>query len=191
VIVGAGAATALGACILADPAPTLTSFPTGPPTILAGATPSGPLISVWPDEFVLPIEVVNPSENLQWIGLVYPGSTPPPNLQIDPDGRPVAFSIGPDAGNVALLSAHLNRPPATTGCFTVQVIVAYAFNATQPVPLSVGDAGGITSGGAVATWLFAADGNLEGCAAYDAGSLADGTFPDASPPDAPVDGGSG
>ncbi|MEI7892665.1 MAG: hypothetical protein WCI05_06215 [Myxococcales bacterium] len=164
---GIGAALLLGlSCVIADPPAELPRPPRRRPTIFHGSVvpPLGQVLGQFPTQFVVPVDVGDPSTSFEWnVFLDYdPVSRPAPVLsgfEEDPAGmdagvRVVAFSID---------------VPDPTACHVIEFMVALTFNrASAHTPDSYGADSTI--------WLYNPSGLATECPRYDAGGL-DGAFP--------------
>jgi hypothetical protein len=169
VVLGVGLALVVamgaGSCIVADPAPTLPVVPTEPPNIeLGSVVPVPGIITEWPDlstGFEIPVYVTDSSQTLQWLAYldydpVFPSPTVPPVQVPSADGNAVR-----------VVHAVIGEPIGS-GCHTVEVVIASAFEFATPA----------SPGGAVVTWTYVPSGDPGQCAPY---------LYDAGPPDGGAD----
>jgi hypothetical protein len=160
----------LGACVLADPPATLPLVPTGPPVIQSASvvpSPNTPTLVEWPGggTFVLPVLLPDPTRVVLWKAFINeaPFVSNPGSTYAGMQPQNTANSL-----NITTIDAPVGRPTGP-GCFTVTIVVAYAWASDDP---AAPDA----EGGSFARWYYTPNG---ACLGYDAGALADATFPDA------------
>jgi hypothetical protein len=167
------------ACVLADPPASVPPTPVVPPEIdhELVVPPVTSILAAWPEEFDIPILVLDPTVTVLW----------QPFVDYDPitGGQPdlPVGEIGPgqdvdDAGE-RMLVAHIPPPADLTACHTLEILVALAFDQNHE-PNAVG--------GDSVTWFYSPTGSLDGCPTFEAGA------PDAgedasSPVDASADDG--
>ena len=152
------------ACVLVDPAPSLPVVATEPPAILDGfvTPPEGPVLTAWPSEFVLPVQVLDPSKALVWEAFEDYES-------LDPHLAPVAASMNGqlgDGGAVVTLVIPQIPQPIGPGCHSLKIVVAYEFLDNAPS----------LAGSDVAAWTYAGNAGAGQCLGYDAGALNDASF---------------
>jgi hypothetical protein len=160
------------ACIAAPP-PELPKLPAHRPTIVHGsvAPPPTQILTALPDEFLVPVELVDPSQTFHY------------NVFVDYDlfNNPQAVYQSPEqaadpnaANGIDLVTFSLSSTQSALDpsyCHVIEMVVANKFTSTSPhTPDSVG--------GDSVSWFYSPGGNPAGCPQYDAGSLADGAFPD-------------
>ncbi len=172
-------ALALSACaLIADPGPTAQPVPPQPVAILSSVTPKQGVLTTWPTRFVIPVFEIDPTQQLKWEAFEYFGAVSNGGTQIFAS-EALLSSSSEDGGIVSLITITSLPEPPPTGCPTIEIIV-YPAGSSPTDPLAA----------AVVQWLYAPLG-LAACGGYDAGSLADGSFPDAGEPDvSAADGGS-
>jgi hypothetical protein len=154
-----GAVSALvDACVLADPPPTLPIVAELPPAITDSVVPAEGLLLSWPEKFVIPVSLLDPTRMVNWIAL---------EDGVEVKGGKIAGASASDGGVSTLLISSLPAPVGP-GCHTVRIVVAYDFATNSTVPDS--------QGGDSAEWYYNPNGS---CAGYDAGALNDASFPDA------------
>jgi len=173
-----GSSAALGACVLIDPPNTLPIVNDPAPAILTSSVepPEGVLVK-WPEEFYIPVSVLDPAQSVQWEAfedytslLTISGDLPVPGNGL----------VEPGDGGVQYVRITDLATPLGPGCHRVAVVIAYGFSGpTQATPVS--------PGGAMVQWLYVPSGNPGECAGYDAGWLVDASFP----PDVESDANSG
>jgi len=172
---GLGAIAATVACITAPP-PDLPIVPLHRPTILHDnvTPPTDEVLTVWPQQWLVPVEVDDPSDTFWFDVFVDPDVNP------DPAFGPVQQQPSPtamDGGLTVVRFGPLSQPDPSF-CHRVKFEVAHSFSQTSPpIPDSIG--------GDSVVWFYNPGGGLGGCPEYDAGALQDGAFP---PGDAPIDG---
>lgn len=150
------ALVALSAC-LTDPPPDLP-LQSEPPIIQqASLLPSGGLITSLPSEFVVPIQIADPSAPCQW-SVFDEADEYFPCQQCDTTG----FAAG-----VAQIHFALGADFDPTLCHTIKFTIASSFSPNDPT---------CRSGSDVAIWTYVPP----SCVTYDAGALGDGAFPEAS-----------
>jgi hypothetical protein len=176
----AGAA-ALVACVIADPPADLPPIQHHRPNIVHGATsPSdGRVLSTWPSQFLVPVEIVDPTSCYQWRVFVdFDPITNPLEVLDNPDetdGK-VCPSLATLDGGVDLVDFSLTPPSDTTQCHVVEFEVALSFRGASPhTPDSFGSDS--------VHWFYNPSGDVGACPTYDAGAI-DGAFP--PPPDSGV-----
>jgi hypothetical protein len=172
-VAAAMGAAAVVACITAPP-PVLPTVPPHRPTILHSSVvpPPDQILSVWPAEFDVPVELDDSTQPFQWSVFVdYDPLTAPQPIPLD--NAPVP---PPPDGGPTIVSFHLDEPDPAF-CHRIDFVVASAFTkGSRRTPNDVG--------GDLVSWLYNAGGGPNGCPVYDAGPVQDGAFP----PDAPADG---
>ncbi len=162
------AAFAHGGCVLADPPSTLPAVPPTAPGI-ESQEPGSLVLAAWPTRFAITVNVVDPTVILYWEAFedYTEGATNP----VLPSGRPAEWKPEGDAGQTRTLLISNLDSPVGPGCHTVTIVVANSFTDHVPDP----------PGGVYADWIYSPGGD---CTSYDAGPLADGSFPDSAAGDA-------
>jgi hypothetical protein len=149
------------ACELADPPASVPPTPLAPPEIdhELVVPPVTAILAAWPEEFDVPILVLDPSVTVEWEAFV----------DYDPlsGGQPYVplGEVGPgqdvdDAGERVLV-AHIPPPADLTSCHTLEILVALGFDENH-TPNSVG--------GDSVTWFYSPTGSLDGCPIFEAGA---------------------
>ena len=153
------------ACVLADPPATLPVVADeGPVIITPSTTPAAGLLLIWPpsETFIIPVQLQDPTRAIQWkVFLDYNANNPSQTTYVAP-GTTNADTVITQEGVLELQISDV-FPPLDPGCHTLTVVVAYGWlpgNANVPDP----------PGGSSVQWIYR-------CNLYDAGSLADATFP--------------
>jgi len=162
------AAGALSACNLVDPLPDQRSLPTRAPSIEQDnvfPSPSQPVLQ-WPDQFLVPVRVYNPTVPFEWrVFIDYDsilGPNAPPIMHQSVAGSPTAADLQTQQVIIA--------PDGFQGaCHRIDFVTALAFDSNR---------GANGTGADSVTWFYAPAGNFTGCSLYDGGGN-DGAFPDA------------
>jgi hypothetical protein len=166
-------AVALGStgCVLADPPPTLPTIAEHAPYVdTSEVVPSpGAFLTSWPTYFWVPVELFDPTQSVFWQMSV--DATPFANagtggVDLTPLGGPLA----PDGGDMVTLPVTYPAPLLAPGCHVIKLVVMFQVNGlpdTNPSDQSV------------LYWYFDPNGPSSLCGSYDAGSLNDGSLPDA------------
>lgn len=155
---------AVSACVLADPPATLPIVAEGPPSIEADVVPSTlNVLTQWPTSggFVIPVYLIDPTKTIQWLAYTDYSAVPMASLP-----TAAVKSVGPNDGAAVRVVHAVVTEPVGPGCHTVEVIIAYSFTGFTPDPPS-----------AIVSWFFAPSGDPDDCSPYEAGALADATFP--------------
>jgi hypothetical protein len=169
------ASASLFACIIAEPVSDLPVLPSFRPVIVRSSTVPQPsaVLGVFPDKFVVPVELVDPGVTLSW--RLYVDYNP-----ITGEGL-VSFEDGlraTSADRTRVLEVQTGPRPDPSRCHVVEFIVAQQFQ----VPGGLGGKNARTPvdppGGDAVTWIYSPGGDLRGCPVADAG------VPDARLPDA-------
>jgi hypothetical protein len=123
----------------------------------------------WPSEFVVPVQLTDPTENAVWRVFV--------DLAFVREGSVLGASLD---GGVSLVVFSIPQPDTTVGCPPrIGFMVGHGFSPTSSRTFD-------GWGGDLVTWLYYGGLSPGACPPYDAG---DGSFPDGSgllapPPDA-------
>ncbi|HLK37000.1 MAG TPA: hypothetical protein VKU41_09645 [Polyangiaceae bacterium] len=173
-----GAVTFAAACVTTPP-PDLPKVSQPPPTILHGSVvpPADLILSTWPAEFDVPLEIYDPSASFAWEAFV---DYDPTSNTSPLTGQTVGPPIAVDAG-VYVQAFHLGQPSDLGFCHRIEFDVARGFDTTSGSPHTPNSLGGDSI-----VWFYNAGGGPNGCPVYDAGDVQDGGGFPAS--DGPVDG---
>lgn len=154
-----------GACVLADPPPTLPITAGGPPVVLTmSVTPQGPIISEWPSDapgFVVPL-TLPPGITAVYYQMFVDYSA---NAAFDSAG----ILFAGDGGGGLLTLSIMATAPLTPGCHIVKLVIMPAVNSPPQPDTTAADE-------AFVTWVYDASGSPTSCAVFDAGSLNDGSL---------------
>lgn len=168
------------ACVVADPASDLVAARVFRPTIVRGSVvpPVSGVLTRFPSEFVVPVEVLSPGDDFEWkvfvdfdsvhsaafpvLGETSAGDPSDPNMTV----RAIAFTLAaPQSGDPALLHCHV-----------VEFIVARRFQPDSPhTPDGIG--------GDSVSWLYDPTGTLADCPVYGNVTFAEGGDGDADAAD--------
>jgi hypothetical protein len=158
-------AMAIDACVIADPPTELPQLGEMRPTIVrASVAPSmSSVLGVWPDKFIVPVEMSNPQADLAWATFV--DFDPVTGFGIQAKGTKTAAQSSA-AGGGRMLELAIAKPNDNS-CHIVEIVVALRLPDeitggkslhTPPPP-----------GGDTAMWVFNLSGDLAGCPVRDAG----------------------
>jgi hypothetical protein len=137
--------------------------------------PEGQILVQWPLEFVVGIEIDDPTHQYAARVFIDPDDTSSPalDLTIDPGRQPLVAA--------GILSLSFEPPaPDPTFCHVVELLVARAFVGTTGPAAHTPDPYGADR----ATWYYNPGGDPNGCPEYDAGT--DGSALDAPPDGLPI-----
>jgi hypothetical protein len=165
------------ACVTAPP-PELPQQAVHRPTILRESVvpPAGLILPDLPLEFIVPVELEDPSESFQWdVFIDYNACVDSSCTPTQPLSPVVTVTPTPGTldGGVELVSFSAPKGLDPSRCHTIDFLVAHQFLQGFPhQPDAVG--------GDIATWTYDPGGAIP-CSdlVYDAGSLQDGAFPPA------------
>lgn len=167
------------ACVLAEPVGELPRPAAQRPTIVRASVAPSPnlVLGTFPDKFVVPVELADPTATFQWAAFVDFDPTTDTGLQLFADS---AFETATLAGRTRVLEIPIPAPPDLDRCHVVEVVVALQLESTaSPRGAHSPKQGG--PGGDSVTWFYSPGGDLAGCPALvvDAGSdaRADGEIP--------------
>jgi hypothetical protein len=173
-------ARALAGCIIADTPEDLPKLPVFRPTILHGSVvpPDNQVLRSFPDKFVVPVELVDPTVTFQWRAFI----------DYDPvtgegiwDKGTSSFDPASADGGVRTLEISLMAPADSSRCHVIEILVALGFRGEfEGRQAHTPDA----VGGDSVSWFFAPSGDLQRCPTFDAG-------PDTDAADSGVSDGSG
>jgi hypothetical protein len=165
-------ASAIAACIIADPPPDLPKAPPHHPNIVHSAVvpPATKVIATFPSKFIVPVEVLDP--NTPFVFHVF--------VDYDPLGSRDSFvqtgDKNPDPstldGGVSIIDFSIDAPDPSS-CHVIEIIVALGFNNASPHTPN-------QYGGDSLVWFYNPSGDPGACPQYDAGSI-DGAAPDVQP----------
>jgi hypothetical protein len=153
------------ACVIADPPTDLPTLPELRPVIVRGSVvPSASsIVGRWPDKFIVPVELVDPSVRIFYSAFVDYNSATGEGI----DGAPQTsdFELNSTNGRVRTLEVPIT-PPSLDRCHVVEVVVALRLKATtDPKNAHTPD----EPGGDSVTWFYSPSGDLAGCPVLDAG----------------------
>ncbi len=161
----AAATCALAACIIAEPPSELPALPEFRPTIVRDSVvpTANAIVGVFPEKFVVPVELVDPSVSFSWRAYVDYNPITGEGLSdfgtIAPGGSPA---------RVRVLEVPLRPPLDLQRCHVIEFLVAQRF-------FGEGETAGVGAhtprdpGGDSVTWYFSPGGDLRGCPVVDAG----------------------
>jgi hypothetical protein len=161
-------ACALAACILADPPPDLPKVAPHAPIILNDSVtpPLNRILIQWPQEFVVPVELLDRQSSFQWRVFVNYDSAFHTDVatygQVDAVANPDLFDGGVTSVPVVLLQ------PDPNACNYIEFVVARSFD---PQSAHTPD----SLGGSSVTWVYDEGGH---CPQSPFDGSADGAFPD-------------
>lgn len=167
-VAGFALITAGAACFIAEPPAEAPRLPDMRPTILHGSVvpPPSRILTRFPREFVVPVELLDPSTSFQWQVFVdydpFERSSAALGDEsiVDPTRpeetvRPISFTLDPPS-----------LDPGLRVCHVIEFIVARGFSFSPHTP----DA----RGGDSVVWFYNPTGDLSACPAYDGGVSSDG-----------------
>ncbi len=171
---GVVVAAVTSSCIIAETPAELPKLPAFRPTILHGsvAPPASRILVTFPDKFVIPVELVDPSLPFQW--RLFVDYNPLTGDGIVDTGTSF-FERGATTGGIRVVEVAVPTPD-TSRCHVIEFIVANGFR---------GDIEGRqahtpdSTGGDSVVWFYVPGGDSRVCSAPDAGG---------APPDAAADG---
>ena len=172
-VLAAGAACALlivvqDGCILAQPSGELPTIPETRPTILHASTvPSETsVVTRWPqsDEFVVPVELVDPTVRIEYAAFVDYDELTGDGLQ--GPAQDSNFLAANTVDRTRTLTVVIPQPDDLGRCHKVEVVVALRLSSTDDGKHAHTPA---EPGGDIATWFYNPSGDLNGCPALDAG----------------------
>ncbi len=155
----------LTGCIIADTPEDLPTLPVFRPTILHGSVvpPDNRVLRSFPDKFVVPVELVNPTVTFPWRAFV---DYDPKTGEGISDFGTSSFDPASADGGVRTLEISLQSPSDLGRCHLIEILVAHGFR---------GDFGGAPAhtpdavGGDSVSWFFAPGGDVQRCPTFDAG----------------------
>jgi hypothetical protein len=156
-------ATAVTACIIAEPPSDPPRLPTTRPTIVRGSVvpPASKIIGRWPDRFIVPVELSDPTVSFEfavWIDFN------PATGEGLVDFRTSSFVQENTTGRVRRLEIPLSAP-TDDRCHVVEVLVALRFVGQD----STGAHAFTDPGGDIVSWIYNPKGDTTGCPLLDAG----------------------
>ena len=162
---GLSFARVLTGCIIADTPDDLPRLPLFRPTILHGSVvpPDNQVLRSFPDKFVVPVELVNPTLTFQWHAFI--DYDPATGAGVSDFGTS-SFDPSSADGGVRTLEISLQSPPDLSRCHVIEILVANGFR---------GDFEGRSAhtpdaiGGDSVSWFFAPGGDVQRCPTFDAG----------------------
>lgn len=154
-------ASAITACIIAEPPSDPPRLPTTRPTIIRTSVfpPASNIIGVWPGTFIVPVELSDPTVSFDysvWIDF-NPGTG-----EGLVDFRTSSFNQ--TNGRVRRLEVAI-QAPTDDRCHVVEVLVALVFEGRS----GVGAHAPLAPGGDVVSWIYNPNGDTTGCPRLDAG----------------------
>jgi hypothetical protein len=155
---------AVTSCIIAEPPSDPPRLPLTRPTIVRGSVvpPSSAIIGRWPDKFIVPVELSDPSLSFVYTVWIDFNAATGEGLQ---DFRSSPFVQANTTGRVRRLEIQL-PPPSDDRCHVVEVLVAFGF-AGQDLQ---GAHSPTDPGGDIVSWLYNPKGDTTGCPQLDAGA---------------------
>jgi hypothetical protein len=160
------AASAQGACVLAQPSGDVPRLPESRPTIIHPLlTPStSSVLTYWPPSFGVPVELVDPTVPFWYVSFVDYNPNNPTQAADGP--RSSLFDVSNTTDRTRNLTVTIPAPLDLDRCHVIEVIVALRLNATtDPKNQHTPDA----PGGDIATWFYNPSGTTGGCPSQDAG----------------------
>lgn len=169
-----GALVPLSSCVLADPPPDLPRPPRVRPTIVRDAVvpPASRVLTELPVQgFVIPVDLVDPSETFEYRLIVDDRPVFLPNTTVSPevafvDGGPRLVTVLSDVVATALrVGGESEADP--TRCHLIEVVVAYRFSAGKTPDAQGGDSVG---------WYLSPNADVGRCTHLGFEAM-DGSFP--------------
>jgi hypothetical protein len=152
-------------CIIADAPVDLPKLPVFRPTILHGSVvpPDNQILRSFPDKFVVPVELVDPTVTFQWHAFI---DYDPVTGEGIADFGKSSFDPGSADGGLRTLEISLQSPSDLSRCHVIEILVANAFRGDfEGRPAHTPD----STGGDSVSWFFAPGGDLQRCPTFDAG----------------------
>lgn len=173
------AALLLPALLLSAPSCVIAQAPAEPqqirpfrPTILHGAVfpPTNRLLSRFPDKFVIPVELVNPSATFEWRAYIdYDPVTGDPPVEVGTS----SFDPASSDGGVRSIEVAITPPADLATCHVVEFLVANSFlGAIEGRPAHTPDA----IGGDSVIWFYAPGGDTRSCPSFSQDAGVDGAL---------------
>lgn len=169
--VASGATIALAAvtsisCLIAEPQTDLPTVPTFRPLVVRGAAVPSPngVLGVYPEQLIIPIELVDPSVTFKW--RVYVDYNPITGGGLEVDGTSAPSGV---PARIRTLEIQTVRRTDLDRCHVIEFIVAKSFlgeseGKNTHTPAEPGEADNIT-------WFYSPTGDLAGCPVLDAGLI--------------------
>jgi hypothetical protein len=163
--IGLAAAMSIS-CLIAEPQTDLPGVPAFRPLVLRGAAVPTPnaVLGVYPEQLVVPIELVDPSVTFKW--RVYVDYNPITGAGLEVDGTSAPSGI---PARIRTLEIQTVRRTDLDRCHVIEFIVAKSFlgeseGKNTHTPAEPGEADSIT-------WFYSPTGDLAGCPVLDAGLI--------------------
>jgi len=155
-------------CIIAEPPSDPPRLPVSRPTIVRGSVvpPSSNILARFPDKFIVPVELFDPTVTFDWAVWVDFNSATGEGLEFFGTSE---FEAANTNGRVRTLEIPV-RAPADDRCHVIEVIVALHFLGQQ----GTGAHAPLPPGGDIVSWLYNPTGDPSGCPTLDAGIDASG-----------------
>lgn len=153
-------------CLIAEPQTDLPTVPTFRPLVVRGSAvpPPNGVLGVYPEQLVVPIELVDPSVAFKW--RVYVDYNPITGAGLEVDGTSAPSGI---PARIRTLEIQTVRRTDLDRCHVIEFIVARSFlgefeGKNAHTPNEPGEADSIT-------WFYSPTGDLAGCPVLDAGLI--------------------
>jgi hypothetical protein len=150
-----------GACVLAEPVSDLPRPAQQRPTIVRSSVVPSPnlVLGTFPDKFIVPVELADPTVTFQWSAFVDFDSTQDTGLQLFGDS---VFETASLSGRTRVLEIPIPAPSDLDRCHVIEVFVALQLESTtSPRGAHSPKQGG--PGGDGVTWFYSPGGDLAGC----------------------------
>lgn len=175
-------------CLIAEAPAELPRLPQGRPVVVSTDPPAGIVVGSLPQEFVVVVELIDPSQTFAWAAFLdYRYDQREQGLQVERWEKQTGGTSSPESGggNVRTITFSFGPLPDAARCHSIRFVAAFDMaNFRVGVPAA-------GSGSDSVTWLYNPNGEFGGCPSFDAGGIADGSFPplDADLTDAALDAG--
>lgn len=149
------------ACVLAEPVSDLPRPAQARPTVVRpSVVPSANLVlGSFPDKFIVPVELADPTVTFQWAAFVDFDSTGDSSLQLFGDSF---FETATLSGRTRVLEIPIPAPSDLHRCHVIEVFVALELESTTSARGAHSPKQGGPGGDGV-TWFFSPAGDLAGC----------------------------
>ena len=154
-------ASAVTACIIAEPPSDPPRLPTTRPTIVRGSVfpPASTIISRWPGTFIVPVELSDPTVSFDYaVWVDFNAATG--------EGLVDFRTSSPVESNSRIRSLQVSiGAPTDDRCHVIEVLVALQFEGRR----LTGAHAPLPPGGDVVSWIYNPNGDTTGCPRLDAG----------------------
>jgi hypothetical protein len=156
-------ASAITACIIAEPPSDTPRLPESRPTIVRGSVvpPASNVLGRWPDKFIVPVELSDPTAPFDWAAWIDFNPETGEGLEALKTSE---FVQANTTGRVRTLEVAM-LAPSDDRCHVVEVLVALRFAGQE----GTGAHAPLDPGGDIVTWFYNPRGDLSGCPTLDAG----------------------